>query len=66
MTYTLQARRRYTLAVRKRFLTLLAGAQEVNRGDHGKTARILEVTREDDEKRLIIFRTVTEAKIEEN
>lgn len=65
MTYTLQARRRYTLSVRQKFLTLLSQAREVNRADHGITARILEVTREDDEKRLIIFRTVTEANIEE-
>lgn len=65
MTYTLQARRRYTLSIRKKFLTLLSQAQEINRTNQGKTARILEVTLENGEKRLIIFRTVTEANIEE-
>lgn len=65
MTYTLQARRRYIMAVRKRFLTVLSNAREVNRTPKErprkeKTARILEVTREDGEKRILIFRTTTD------
>ncbi len=64
MTYTLQARRRYTLAVRKRFLTIFSQAKEVKRGPGLETARILEVTREDGQKKIAIFRTVTELEVE--
>ncbi len=66
MTYPQQARYRYTLAVRKRLLTLFSQAREVNRTEGGdKTARIIEITREDGQKRIAIFRTTTAADIEE-
>lgn len=66
MTYPQQARYRYTLAVRKRLLTLFSQAREVNRtGEGDKTARIIEITREDGQKRIAIFRTTTVADIEE-
>ncbi len=66
MTYPQQARYRYTLTVRKRLLTLFSQAREVNRtGEGDKTARILEITREDEQKRIAIFRTTTAVDIEE-
>jgi hypothetical protein len=66
MTYPQQARYRYTLTVRKRLLTLFSQAREVNRtGGGDKTARIVEITREDGQKRIAIFRTTTTVDIEE-
>ncbi len=66
MTCPQQARYRYTLAVRKRLLKLFSQAREVNRtGEGDKTARILEITREDGQQRIAIFRTTTVADIEE-
>lgn len=66
-TYTLQARRRFKMAVAPHFLALLAEAKMTERthaggrrGDVKQTARVITFTGADEQKKIGIFSTVTD------